>query len=106
MSLKNTLKCPSCRRAHQVDPCRQSPAVCARCGCELEILICIRESATALLAQAWQELRSGDKELASEYVEYAWMMTESKEIAELGFVASVLCEDLSGIKSWRKRLSS
>jgi len=103
MSLNQSLRCPSCRKEHQINPARQAPATCLRCDCDLEILIAIRTSASATLDQAWQALRNMDGVTASRYAESAWGLIESKEIAECGMIASILTQNQSEIPTWQRR---
>lgn len=103
MNLDKTFRCPSCRKEHQINPARQSPAICSRCDCDLEMLITIRSAASAMLTQAWLALRSMDGITASQHAESAWSLIESNEIAECGMIASILTQDRTRIRTWQRR---
>jgi len=106
MSLDTSFLCPSCRKKHQIDSAQQVSASCSRCDCDLEMLIAIRISASAMLAQARQALRSMDGISASQYAESAWGLIHWKEIAECGMIASILTQDQSEIGIWLRRIKN
>ena len=106
MSLDKKFKCPSCRREHNIDYRRLEPAGCSRCECELEPLVRVRISVSALIYQAWQQLRQQDNAAASLLAERCWGLMECKEIAECGMISCVLLKDLSGIAKWKARLDA
>jgi hypothetical protein len=105
MAADAPLRCPSCRRAHTIDPDRTTAARCARCDCELEPLVRIRSAAGALTRQACDALARNDPAGAARLAAESWALMPAGPTAACGLLAAVAGGDLHATSRWRQRLS-
>ena len=90
------ITCPSCSKANTASPCQ-------RCGCDLETLFAVRQSAATELAAAAAALRSGDPEEAHTRAGHSWELLHTPESARVAFLACVAQDDFPSALLWRNR---
>jgi hypothetical protein len=101
-----TLRCPSCRRANQIDPDRTVALRCARCHCELEPLALIRAAAEGHTRNACDALANDDFAGAARLATQSWALMPAPETAACGLLAAINRGDLPAAAYWRQRLHS
>ena len=103
MSAETTVNCPSCRRPNRIASDRQNVADCSRCGCELESLAVIRETAEARAREACAALATTDYPRAGCLAWESWELHPGPTAATCGFLASVSQGDLATAMLWKTR---
>ena len=101
-----TLRCPSCRRANQIDPDRTVVLRCARCDCELEPLVLIRSAAEGHTRNACNALAKSDFAGAARLATQSWTLMPAPEAAACGLLAAINRGDLPAADHWHQRLHS
>lgn len=99
--------CPSCQRVNAVDrDAAGEVAPCPRCGCELAMLVLIRESAAARTRRAGAALVSGFPTETSLLAAQSWALKPGMEAAACGLLADVMRGDLASASFWKQRLDA
>lgn len=95
------LACPACRRVNVVRD--DTPAVCVRCGCELDALVALARAARGRIEQAREALRAGQVDVAREHAARAWTLHRSPAAAALAALAAACAGDGPAVEPWRAR---
>src|SRR3989338_32151 len=92
------LVCPACRKKN-VDLME-----CSRCGCELEIFICILNAVEEKLRLARNYLQQKDSERALQYATESWFLKNTSLAAKLAFFATIAQKDFQEALKWYQRI--
>jgi len=98
--------CPSCRRVNPVDSEGREAARCPRCGCELKMLVRIREAADARVRKARAALAGGFYLDAAHAAAESWSLRASAEAAGCAFLGELLQGNLARAARWNRRLNT
>lgn len=93
------IACPACNKINAA----QFPVACQRCGCELQTLAAITDTAAGYLAEAVKWLRRGEWEHALVDATLAWRLGHSASSARVAFLAASALGDPVRACSWRRR---